>query len=210
MFPRRCKKCRCYVAPQLQRCPRCRKIAPEIAAKPTKEDKAEARLKRDAKVMVIQSRNIHWVPSAFSLEAHTNMVDELKRKIAREESVHMRNVLRSELRMTKATLDRANVPEGKKPWTSEIFHAKQACVPVFISPKKHRYVTAEKDGVADLIIEYPRKRRYFGMQFIRLERFEKSPYARMVKQDKQDDAIHKRRKKAKKERNKRKKKPTLI
>lgn len=210
MFPRRCKKCRCYIAPQLHRCPRCGKIAPEIAAKPTKEDKADARAKRDAKVPVVQSKSIHWVPSAFSLEAHRGMVDELKRKIAKEESPRMRNVLRSELRMTKTTLDRANVPPGKKAWTSEIFHGKQACVNIFISPKKHRYVMAEKDGVADLIIEYPKKRRYFGMQFIRLERFEKSPYARMVKKEKQEETAHKKRKKAKKERAKRKKKPTLL
>lgn len=213
MFPRRCKSCRCYIAPQLHRCPRCRKIAPAIAAKPTAEDKSAARAKRDAKVPVIQSKNIHWVPSRFSLEAHANMAEEIKRRIAKTDSARMRNVLRSELRATKATLARANVPEGKRPWTSEIFHAKQACISIFISPKNHRYVLADKDGPADLVVEYPRKRKYRGMPFIRLQRFEKSVYARMKKVEKQEEQIHKKRKKAKKDRAKKRKvkhDPTLL
>lgn len=124
MFPRRCKKCRCYIAPQLHRCPRCRKVAPPLGVKPTKEDKHEARAKRDAKVPTVQSKNIHWVPSKFALDAHILMVDELRRKIDKADSAVMRNVHRSELRAVRATLARANVPKGKKPWTSEIYHTK--------------------------------------------------------------------------------------
>jgi len=168
-----------------------------LATKPTKEDKSAARAKRDAKAPVVQSKSIHWVPSKFALEAHTNMVDELKRRIDKEESARMRNVLRSEMRSVRATLDRANVPPGKRPWTSEDFHAKKACISVFISPKNRRYVLAEKEGSADLIIEYPKKRRYVGMPFIRLQRFEKSTYARMAKKEKQEEVVHKKRKKVK-------------
>lgn len=197
-LPRRCKKCRCYVAPQLQRCPRCNKVAPSnVVVKPTKEEKQEARAKRDAKVPLIHAKNIHWVPSAFALRAHEAMVEELKRRLDKADTARLRNTIRSELRCTKATLARKNVPSGKKAWTSEIFHTKQQCISVFVSPKKHRYVLAERDGPADLIIQNKKNRK--TMPFTRLIRFEKSRYARMKKAEKQEETTHKKRHKVKKE-----------
>lgn len=198
MLPRRCKSCRCYIAPQLHRCPRCRATAPAIPTKPTKEERKEARVKRDAKVPVIHAKNIHWVPSVFSLRAHTNMVEELRRRLDKETSPALRNTIRSEMRATKATLARATVPSGKKAWTSEIFHAKQSCISIFIAPSKHRYVLADKDGAADLLV-MSRKKHAKGMPFMRLVRFEKSPYARMMKKEKQEAAVHTKRRKIKKE-----------
>jgi hypothetical protein len=209
MLPRRCKKCRCYVAPQLSRCPRCNKLAPPLKSvtKPTKEEKAEARVKRDAKAPIIQGKNIHWVPSEFTVQAHKAMVNELERRLAKADTPRMRNTIRSEMRAVKATLARVVVPSGKKPWTSEIFHGKQSCISIFISPKNHRYVTASRDGPADLIIESRKKHRR-SIPFVRLQRFEKSPYARMAKKEKQEDVVHRKRKKAKKERREKKRKLT--
>lgn len=200
MFPRRCKKCRCYVAPQLHRCPRCNKIAPAIAVitKPTKEEKQAERTKRDRKVPIAHAKNIHWIPSAFALSANRSMVDELKRRLDKADTPALRNTIRSELRATKAQLARASVPDGKKAWTSEIFHAKTSCVSVFISPTKKRYVLAGRDDTADLII-VSRKKHARAMPFIRLALFERSPYARMLKKEKQDDATHTKRRKVKKE-----------
>lgn len=199
MFPRRCKSCKCYVAPQLRKCPRCGKVAPELKPKQTKEDKSEARARRDEKVKVILGKTIHWVPSKFCLEAHANMVEELRRQIDKAESARMRNVLRSHLREVRRTLARAEVPEGKRPWTSEIYHTKQRCVSVFISPKGRRYVSAGRDAPADLIIQNPKRRKYVGMPVCRLQLFDKSPVARMKKAEKQEEETHKKRKKAKKE-----------
>lgn len=198
-FPRRCKKCRCYIAPQLDHCPKCGKKAPAVAAKPTKEDKDAAKARRDEKVPIVLGKHIHWVPSRFALEANERMVDELRRQIDKAETARMRNVLRSHLRSVRATLARAQVPEGKKPWTSEIYHTKQRCVSIFISPKGKRYVSAGRDGEADLIIQNPKRRKYLGMPFCRLQLFDKSPVARMKKAEKQEEATHKKRKKAKKE-----------
>lgn len=198
MLPRRCKKCRCYIAPQLQRCPRCNKLAPAMKTAPTKEEKKDARAKRDAKVPTIHAKNIHWVPSAFSIAAHKSMAEELKRRLAKADTPRMRNTIRSEMRANSAHLARTKVPSGKKAWTTEIFHTKQQCISVFISPKNHRYVSAEKDGPADLIV-INRKKHARGMPFSRLQRFEKSRYARMKKQEKQEQVVHKKRKKAKKE-----------
>lgn len=200
MLPRRCRHCRCYVAPQLKKCPRCNKGVPtNIVVKPTKEEKQEARVQRDKNVSVIHAKHMHWIPSAFTLRQQTLMLDELKRRLDRAETAALRNTIRSELRAAKATLARTTVPAGKKPWTSEIFHAKTSCISVFISPKKLRYVLASRDGPADLIIESRKKHRR-GIPFIRLQRFEKSPFARMLKKDKQDEVVHKKRKRAKKER----------
>lgn len=200
MLPRRCKnpKCRCYIAPQLSRCPRCNKVAPAMKAAPTKEEKKDARAKRDAKVSTIHAKHIHWVPSAFAIAAHKSMVEELKRRLDKADTPRLRNTVRSEMRLVKQFLDRCNVPSGKKPWTTEIYHTKQQCISIYISPKKHRYVTADKDAPADLIIINRKKHR--GMPFSRLQRFEKSRYARMKKQEKQETVVHKKRKKAKKER----------
>lgn len=199
MLPRRCKSCRCYIAPQLDRCPRCRKRAPAVPTKPTKEEKVQARVKRDAKVPTIHAKNMHWIPSAFSMRAHTDKIGELRRRLERAESPALRNVIRNELRLAKATLARASVPSGKKGWTSEIFHAKQSSISVFISPKKHRYVLADKDGPADLIIIPRAAHRKSGTTTMRLVRFERSGYAKMVKKEKQETAVHSKRKKVKKE-----------
>lgn len=199
MLPRRCKKCRCYVAPQLVRCPRCRTRAPAVVVvtKPTKEDKAAARAKRDAKVPTLHAKHIQWVPSAFAIAAHKDMLKELDRRLAKADTPRLRNTIRSELRAVKAFLARTVVKSGKKPWTNEIFHGKQACVSVFVSPKQHRYVLADRDGPADLIIINRKHKR--TMPFTRLQRFEKSPFARMVKKEKQDDRVHSKRHKVKRE-----------
>lgn len=198
-LPRRCKKCRCYVAPQLKRCPRCGKLAPSlIVMKPTKEERAEAREKRDAKVPTIQAKNIHWVPSRFALNMHRAMVDELKRRLDKADSARSRNAIRSEMRATKAQLARADVPSDKKAWTTMLFHAKQSSITIFISPKQHRYVLAGRDDPADLLIE-TRKKHRASIPYLRLRRFKKSPYARMLKKERQEEAVHRKRKKAKKE-----------
>lgn len=200
MLPRRCKKCRCYVAPQLRKCPRCGTVAPAlvVVTKPTKEELRDARAKRDTKVSVLHAKNIHWVPSAFSLRAWTSMVEELKRRFDKAETPRLRNTIRSEMRLNNAMLARAKVPSGKKPWTSEIYHTKQQCICIFVSARKHRYVMADKDEVADLII-IPRRGHAKGMPPIRLKRFEKSRYAKMKKAEKQEEVVHKKRRKIKTE-----------
>jgi hypothetical protein len=198
MLPRRCKKCRCYVAPQLTRCPRCAtRAAPLESPKLTREDKQSARAKRDAKVPVVHAKHIHWIPSAFSLRAHEAMIDELNRRLDKADTPRLRNTVRSELRTVRAVLARATVPSGKKPWTTETFHTKQTCVQVFVSPKKHRYVLADRDGPADLIIANRKNRK--TMPFSRLQRFEHSRFARMKKLEKHDETVHKKRTKARKE-----------
>lgn len=193
MLPRRCKKCRCYVAPQLHRCPRCKKVAPEIAPPPTKEDKQAAREQRDAKVPVAHSANIYWKPSALAIEANTKMVAELGRRLAKADTARLRNTIRSELREVKRQLARATPPKGKKVWTTEFVHFKNFCCTVFISPSKKRYVMAERDAPADLIIERPKQRRYRGMRTSRLQLLEKSHYARMKKAETHDETTHKKR-----------------
>jgi len=196
MLPRRCKKCRCYIAPHLTRCPRCNAVAPPvIVSKQTKEEKSAERAKRDAKVPVIRGQNIHWIPSAFALRASKDMVEELKRRLAKAETPRQRNGIRSELRLVNAKIARATASSDKHAWTTELFRAEQACIHVYISPKRHRYALAERDAPADLLIA-PRTKS--GLQeFIRLQRFEKSPYARMVKKEQQEQAVHTKRKKAK-------------
>lgn len=201
MLPRRCKKCSCYIAPHLDACPRCgKKSAIQVAQaklpKPTKAEKAADRVKRDAKVPVIQGKNIHWRPSEYSLRVQTHMLEELKRRLANEESARGRNTVRSELRLVKAHLARATAPAGKKVWTTDNVRSKIGTIVVFISPKKHRYVMAERDDPADLIIQSAKKHK--GIPFVRLQRFEKSRHARLVKKAEQEDGVHLKRKKEKK------------
>lgn len=161
-----------------------------VAAKPTKEERQEARAKRDAKVPVIRAIHIQWVPSAFSIAAQKALLEEQQRRLDKADTPRLRNMVRSEIRATKAHLARAHVTNGKKPWSTETFHTKQMCVLVFISPKKHRYVLADKDGPADLLIA---NRKRAVVPFTRLVRFEKSRFARMKKLEKQDDVKHEQR-----------------
>ena len=138
---------------------------------------------------------MHWKPSAYSLTAHQHQLTELKRQLGKAETARARNTLRSEIRLVKAHLDRAHAPDGKKVWTSEYLNTKVGYITIFISPKKHRYVTAGRDDPADLIIESRKKHR--GIPFIRLRRFEKSSYAKLVKKAEQEQAVHSKRKKLK-------------
>lgn len=199
MLPRKCKSCRCYVAPQLDRCPRCNKRAPVLAVqtKPTKEDRAAERAKRDAKLPVIRAIKIKWRPSEFAIRSHRNLLEECRRKMDKADTPRLRNTLRSELREIKRFLARAEL-DPKHSWTSEIFHAKHTSVSVFVSPKGRRYVMATRDGPADLLIQNRKKMR--GIPFTRLLLFDRSPYARQAKKDKQEAVVHKKRKAAKKER----------
>lgn len=212
-LPRRCKKCRCYVAPQLDRCPRCNLKAPPMVvavAKATREERAAERAKRDEKLPIVHAKNIHWAPSAFALRTHEEMVPELQRRLDKADTPALRNTIRSELRAVKATLARKTAPSGKHMWTTEIFHAKHACIVIYISPKKHRYVSATRDGPADLLV-VNRKKHARSLPYSRLVRFERSPYARMAKQEKKEETTHKKRKQAKKEKRlKKRKAPTLL
>lgn len=201
MLPRRCKKCSCYIAPHLDACPRCGKASPRpaIAAKVpklTREEKTAQRAKLDAKVPVIRAAKIHWIPSAFSLDTQRLMIDELKRRIDKADSARLRNAIRSELRLVKAHLARADVPDGKHAWTTENLNTKIGCICIYISPKKRRYVLADRDDPADLLIEPRKKLRSIG--FVRLQRFEKSRHARNIKKVEQEDVVHTKRKKEKK------------
>lgn len=197
MLPRRCKKCSCYIAPQLSACPRCGKKspAPVAAVKLTKEEKRAERKKLDAKVPVLHAKNIHWIPSAFSLRVQGDMLTELRRRIDKEESVRVRNAIRSELRLVKKHLARAEVPKGKHGWTTELLKTKIGTVSVFVSPKGHKYVLAERDDTPDLLIE-PRKK--VGLTPFRLQRLEKSKHARAAKKEAQEEKVHKKRHKEKK------------
>lgn len=182
-----------------------------VVAKPTKEERAAERAKRDEKLPVVHAKNIHWIPSKFSLSAHRAMVEELKRRLGKADTPRLRNTIRSEMRCNSTTLARAKVPLGKKGWTTEIFYAKHACISVFISAKGHRYVLATRDGPADLIVQNKSRHVKVGLPYCRLLRFEKSPFARMVKKDKQEAAVHSKRTKAKKEKRlKKRQKPTLL
>jgi hypothetical protein len=198
MLPRRCKHCRCYVAPQLTRCPRCGKVSPSnVVVKPTKEEKLAARKKQDAKVPILRAKHMHWIPSVFSLKAHRSKLEELNRLLERADSARGRNAIRSEIRITKAHLARKAVPSGKKAWTTESLYVKHSYVTVYISPKKHRYVLADRDTPADLLIEPTKKNASLGM--IRLQRLEKSGHMRTIRKHEQEEAQHSKRKKVKKE-----------
>lgn len=197
MLPQRCKKCKCYVAPHLPKCPRCG-AASAVVTKPTKEDKALARATQDAKVPTIQGKHIHWIPSERSLRIHRDKLTELDQLFKRAPTPKLRNAIRSEIRATKAHLSRSAVPSGKKGWTTENMMARHAFVVVFISPKKHRYVLAERDRPADLLIVPANKKHRKGMPVIRLQRFEKSPHKKLMDKQKKEDKEHSVRRKVKK------------
>lgn len=198
MLPRRCKKCRCYVAPHLKSCPRCGTLAPDVASKPTKEERAVARAALDTKVPTIQGSNIHWVPSEFSLRIHRDNLKELDKKLDKAETPRARNAIRSEIRATKAHLARKDVPAGKKPWTTERIVARDSFVVVFVSPKSHKYVLAERDGPADLLIVPAKKKHRLTTPTLRLQRLEKSVHMRIIKKQQKEEAVHSKRKKSKK------------
>lgn len=193
MLPRRCKKCSCFIAPHLDACPRCGKSSPKPAAavKLSKEEKQAERAKLDTKVPTLSGKKIHWIPSAFSLRTQGDMLTELRRRLDQEESVTLRNTIRSELRLVKKHLARAAIPAGKLGWTTETLHTKHGCITIFISPKSHRYVLAERDTPADLIIHTKKLS-------VRLQRFEKSRHAKALKREKKEDVVHTKRRKEKK------------
>lgn len=213
-LPRRCKHCKCFAAPWLKRCPRCNKVvpAPTVVVKLTKEEKKLEkkleRAKQDIGVPVIHQKNMQWVPSAFSIASHKSLLEEVQRKIARAETAHERNVLRSEIRAIKQVLNKSASPSHR--WTTELFHVKQASISVFISPKGKRYVTAHPDAKADLIIK---NRKSASTPLSRLQLFDKSPYFKMKKAEQKQKAVHKKRSKIKKvhraHKRKIKKSPTL-
>lgn len=199
MLPRRCKKCRCYVAPHLSACPRCGTKCPSIVVtKPTKEEQRAARAALDAKVPTIQGKHIHWIPSEFSVRAYQSKLKDLERMLARAETPRARNTFRSEIRAAKVLLARRTVPDGKKGWTTDHVKARHAYIVVFISPKKHRYVLAERDRPADLLIVPALKKNRLGVPVLRLERFEKSPHAKIIKKQEQEAKEHTVRRKVKK------------
>lgn len=181
MLPRRCTFCRCYVAPQLKRCPKCKKLAPAIipAAQRTKEERAERNAREEAKLPVLSAAKIKWKPSAFSLDAHRGLEHEVTRKIHSADTPAMRNALRSELRAVRAVLRRGEQANGSC-WVREFQYELSGSVAVFISPKGRRYVIAEKDETADLLI----KHRIAGMPMIRLARFEKSAVCNRIELEK--------------------------
>src|SRR5436190_5814676 len=198
MFPRRCKKCRCYVAPHLTACPRCGKRAESIVVtKPTKEQKAKEWAQRDAKVPLIQGKQIHWIPSAVSLRMHEAKLIELRKLFDKAKTPRDRNTLRSEIRVTKQHLERKHVPSGKKGWTTELEPGRTGMVVVFVSPK-HRYVLAERDRKCDLRIVPAKKRVRRTTPEVRLEKYESSAHATWLKRQKKADATQVKRKKSKK------------
>lgn len=193
-LPRRCKNCKCFAAPWLKNCPRCDKPVPLaiIHTVPTKEEKQAARDKLDEGVPMLHAKNMQWLPSKFALASHTQLLDEAKRKLERAETPSERNAVRAEIRMAKQVLNKTADP--KYAWTTEIFHAKQASIPIFISPKGRRYVSAPPDAKADLIIK---NKKGAANPISRLELFDHSPYFKMVKAEAKQDAVHTKRKKVK-------------
>lgn len=198
MLPLRCVKCSCYIAPHLTACPRCGKSSPKQKAyvKPTKEEKQAERVKRDAKAPVIQAKHIHWKPSEYSLRAQTALLEELKRRLAKEDTARGRNTVRSEIRLVKAHLARAHAPAGKKVWTTDNVRTKFGTVVVFISPKKNRYILADRDDAAHLIIQSRKPKT--GIPFVRLAKYETSRHAKAAKQEQKQDVVLTKRSKIKK------------
>lgn len=196
-LPRRCGQCKCYVADQLKRCPRCNRVVPPRAEAvvATKEDREAARAKADAKVPLIHAKNMRWRPSLMAIASHRALMHEVQEKIKRADTPRLRNALRSELRQIKTVLARAR--SEPKQWTTEIFHTKHASVYIFVSPKQHKYVLAGRDDAADLIIQ---NRRRTGVPFTRLMRIEKSPLARQMREQAKAEAVEKKRRKAKRDR----------
>ena len=168
-LPRRCSKCKCYIAPQLLKCPQCRAPAPAVKnAAATKEERAAKIAKEEAKLPVIRRKKVKWKPSTFAIEAHRALEQEIKRKIGKAESARLRNALRSELRVVRATLKRGE--QKGSFWRHEFQYELSGSVPVLISPKGRKYVIAEKDEPATLLMES----RKHGLGMMRLVRFEQS------------------------------------
>lgn len=177
-----------------------------VAVKLTKEEKKLERAQLDADVPVIHQKNMQWVPSQLTIDSHKVLLEEAQRKMAKAETAHERNVFRSEIRCIKLTLNRT--ASAKFRWTTELFHAKTKTISIFISPKGKRYVSADTDAKADLIVK---NKKSSGSLTSRLQLFDKSPYFKMKKADVKLDKVHAKRKKVKKvhRMNKRKSKPTL-
>ena len=163
-LPRKCTHCHCYVANWLTHCPRCNKLAPAIiqsnGGKPTLEEREEERTARDALLPRIHGKKILWKPSAFSIEQQTLMLDEVRQRIEDSDTPELRNALRSELRLIKATLAKATGADAKHRWTYETHPSKHENFFIYISPKGHRYVLSTRDGPADLIIGTLRTRLF--------------------------------------------------
>lgn len=152
----------------------------------------------DAKVSTIHGKTIHWIPSALSIRIHQQKLKELGELLEKGKSAAARNTIRSEIRATKEHLARQTVPSGKKGWTTESVPGRHSFVVVFVSPKEHRYVLAERDRPADLLIIPAKKRHRRGMEVMRLQRFEKSAHAKLIKKHQQETKEHTKRKKSKK------------
>jgi len=199
-FPRKCKHCACYIADQLSVCPRCGKKAPPLvtaAPKLSREERDAERAKLDVSVPVIHGKNMQWVPSALAVAANERNIVRAQQKLYRADTARGRNAARSEIRYSKRVLARTQTVDTKYRWTYEFLHTKHSSVCISISPKGHRYVPASANDKADLIIKYPSRAAF---PFVRLQRFEKSHFARMIRQHAQEDAAHVKHKKAKKER----------
>jgi len=161
-------------------------------------------LKLDDDVPTIHRSKMQWVPSTFSIAQHVILLDEVKRKLERAETAHERNVFRSEIRALKKYIGQTG--EAKYRWTSELFRTKQATIAIYISPKGKRYVSAPDDAKADLIIK---NKKGDARPVSRLQLFERSAYAKMVKADHKEATVHTKRTKAKSAHRKAKKKSTL-
>jgi hypothetical protein len=198
MFPRRCKKCRCYIAPQLARCPRCGTEAPPLATKPTKEDRQKQRATMDDDVPVLRGKRIHWVPSDFALQLHGEKLRYYRAQLEKAETASERNTARAHIRSNKEFLARKEVPDGKEGWTTQRFATKHGSVVVFVDPKGRRYVIAGKDDKADLIVVPADKRHRRGMPAIRLQQLESSPHWRAYQKQEREDKTHEKRATAKK------------
>lgn len=199
-LPRRCKKCQCFIAPQLRRCPRCNALAPDVKTAPTKEDRAEQRAALDDDVPHIKRKKIRWAPSVRAVERHQQTYADLKRQLARAETPRARNALRSEMRACNAVIVKGATRKGA--WVTEFFRTKRFVIPVFISPKGNRYVSAPSDIKPDLVVQ---TRRGAAVPWARLLRFEKSPYQRYAKDEQKAERVQKKRHAAKKQRRAQKK-----
>lgn len=178
-LPRRCSKCRCYVADWLKSCPRCNtKAPPIIASKLPSEEREEAQAKADAKLPTIKQSAMLWAPSEFAVAAHRNLEREVLHKIKKADTPRMRNAFRSELRSIRAVLTK-KVPRRKR-WTYQVVYDSQGSVMVFTSPKKRKYVLAERWEPADLIVL---NRARTGFPTTRLVRYETSNVFGRVKRE---------------------------
>lgn len=168
-LPRRCQQCKCYVAPHLLKCPRCGRAAP--IAIPTalrvKDERAERNAREEAKLPKIM--HVKWKPSEFAVRQYQLLEKEILRRLDKADTARARNAIRSELRLTRKV-----IADGKKKgtyWRSEIAYELSGAVFIFISPKGRRYVRAEKDETASLLM---RMRERGLPKYVRLVRFETS------------------------------------